>query len=327
MSRRLKHAVMVAGAVVLAVLTAVGVAPPVGGQNGPPGIVSLPTPTEAGPTSTRAQAPSGTERRAATTSTDSDAVTATPALMPPSIIGAESVIGADGRTKVQPPATSTFPLSAIGQIEFFRSGSPVMWICTGYLIDANSVLTAGHCSYDGGTGEAGVIESADFFPGRNRSNGVVQNPFGSCAMTAVWAPDRWVDDGRAAHDYSVQQLDCTIGNSTGWFGLFALEGTNAFAGRRLRVEGYPGDRNFGSRWKMAGLVQRSSINTLHYPMDTYGGQSGSPLFKWNRPSCGGPCSAGVHAYGAGGNPPTNSGPRLTKGRIGVITAVAAENGG
>lgn len=299
-------------------------APPVGGPSGPPGIVVLPTPTERGPTSTRAQAPMGAERRAVTTtSPDADASAATPTATPHSIIGAESVIGADGRTKVPPSATSAFPLSAIGQIVFVQNGSS--YLCTGYLIDANSVLTAGHCSFDAGTDDP--IESANFFPGRNRSNGVAVNPFGSCGMTAVWAPVQWRLAGKAAHDYSVQQLDCTIGTATGWFGMFALDGTNAFAGRRLRVEGYPGDRNFGSRWRMAGLIQRSSINTLHYPMDTAGGQSGSPLFKWNRPSCGGPCSAGVHAYGAFGSPPTNSGPRLTAGRIGTITAVAASNGG
>lgn len=321
--------------VTLTGLVTVGQTSPAAGQEGEPApraVVAMPTPAELGPTATRAHAPTSpaaartaTERSMATTSAAADAQVAAPGPAAQSIIGPESVIGSDGREKVQPSATSVFPLSAIGQIEFSRNGT--QYICTGYLIDSNSVLTAGHCSYEGGTGQDGMIDSAQFFAARNRQNGVITNPFGGCAMTEVWAPPQWVDDGKAAHDYSVQQLDCEVGDRAGWFGLFSLAGDNAFAGRRLRVEGYPGDQNYGSRWKMAGLVQRSTINTLHYPMDTAGGQSGSPLFKWNRPSCGGPCSAGVHAYGAFGNPPTNSGPMLTPGRISMITGVAADNGG
>ena len=319
---------VVAGLVVVLLATSTGgaSAAPAQAADPAPTITVLPTPTEPGPTSSRAHVPSGSARFSATTSPETSAVPATPEGVPQSIIGGqESVIGADGRERVSLAVTSTFPLSAIGQIEFRQDGTG--YICTGYLIDGNSVLTAGHCSFDGGQNDP--IESATFFPGRERSNGAVVNAFGSCSMTAVWAPDQWKLEGKVAHDYSVQQLGpgCDFSETAGSFGLFTLPGDNAFAGRRLRVEGYPGDKPYGSRWRMAGEVYRNNINTLFYPMDTFGGQSGSPLFKWNRPSCGGPCSAGVHAYGSIGNPPMNSGPMLTAARISTILAVAAENGG
>lgn len=315
------------------VLVAAGLAA-VGGPAGAatrqeaPAITSLPDQTVAGPTSSRAHVPSGVASFSATTGPESAAGPVTATGVPQSIIGGqESVIGSDGRERVDLAATSTFPLSAIGQIVFRQAGTD--YICTGYLIDGNSVLTAGHCSYDPDPTTPDPIDSATFFPGRERSNGAVVDPFGSCAVTAVWAPDQWRNDGNPAHDYSVQQLapGCDFSETAGSFGLFTLDGTNAFAGRRLRVEGYPGDKSSGSRWKMVGEVDRSSINTLYYPMDTFGGQSGSPLFKWNRPECGGPCSAGVHAYGAAGSPPMNSGPMLTAGRISSILAQAAVNGG
>lgn len=324
--------VALVAALVVALLAALAggasAAPAQQGDPAAPTVTVLATPTERGPTSSRAHVPSGGSTFAAT-SPEVATVPATVAV-PQSIIGdAESVIGADGRERVRLDRTSTFPLSAIGQIEFRYTPSGTPYICTGYLIDGNSVLTAGHCSFEGGTGSGGQIASATFFPGRERNNGVVVNPFGSCAVSDVWAPDQWIDDGNPAHDYSVQQLagGCDFSETAGSFGLFTLEGHNAFAGRRLRVEGYPGDKSYGSRWKMADEVYRNSINTLFYPMDTYGGQSGSPLFKWNRPSCGGPCSAGVHAYGASGTPPMNSGPMLTAGRISTILAVAAQNDG
>lgn len=293
-------------------------------------VGSVPTPPPSGATSMPAHVPSGVATFSATTGGDTEAVPAMPEGLPQSIIGdQESVIGADGRVRLPRSATDVYPLSAIGQIEFTPAGTSGRYICTGYLIDGNSLLTAGHCSYDGVNGEGGRIQSATFFPGRNRAQGIVVNPFGSCAVVDVWAPDKWKDEGVPAHDYSVQQLapGCDFSESAGSFGLFTLPGTNAFAGRRLRVEGYPGDKGYGSRWQMVGAVDHNSINTLHYPMDTYGGQSGSPLFRWNRPECGGPCSAGVHAYGAFGTPPTNSGPMMTTGRIGTIAAVAAQNGG
>ena len=311
-----------------ALASALLAAPGAGAQSteGGSGLPVLETPPSSGLTVWPAHAPSGVERFSATTSPETDAVPATAEGVPQSIIGdAETVIGADGRERLVLAKTSVYPLSAIGQIEFHQDN--VLYICTGYLLDGNSVLTAGHCTFDGGDDDP--IESATFFPGRERSSGTVVNPFGACAVTAVWAPDQWRFDGTPAHDYGVHQLEpgCDFSESAGSFGLFTLDGTNAFAGRRLRVEGYPGDKSEGSRWKMVGEVERNSVNFLRYPMDTAGGQSGSPLFKWNRPEGGGPCSAGVHAYGVSGNPPTNSGPMMTYSRIGTISAVALQNDG
>ena len=304
-------------------------APGAGAQTpeGPSGLTVLETLPSSGLTVWPAHAPSGIARFSASTSPETEAVPATPEGVPQSIIGdPESVIGADGRERLVIGQTSVYPLSAIGQIEFVQNGIGP-YICSGVLLDGNSVLTAGHCTFDGG--EDDPIESARFFPGRNRVQGVVQNPFSSCAVVAVWAPDQWRFEGTPAHDYAIHQLEegCDLSESAGSFGLFTLPGENAFAGRQLRVEGYPGDKGYGSRWRMVGRADRNSVNFLHYPMDTAGGQSGSPLFKWNRPECGGPCSAGVHAYGAGGTPPMNSGPMMTHGRIGTIGAVALQNGG
>lgn len=316
------------GLVVAALVTGgsgAGAAPSQTPQSGT-GLPVLETPPSSPLDVWPARAPSGGEGFAATTSPDPEAAPAIPEGVPQSIIGApESVIGADGRVRLRLDKTSGYPLSAIGQIEFRFSPTGITYICTGYLIDANSVLTAGHCSFQG----AQSIHSASFFPGRERSTGEPVNPFGGCAVVAVWAPDKWKDEAKPAHDFSVQQLDdgCDFSETAGSFGLFTLDGTNAFAGRRLRVEGYPGDKGYGSRWRMVDEVDRNSVNFLHYPMDTFGGQSGSPLFKWNRPECGGPCSAGVHAYGAGGSPPMNSGPLMTQGRIGTVAAVAQANGG
>ena len=334
MSRFTKRAAISAAVVALAAtLATLGAAPVANGQEGAPPTVSLaPTPAPSGVTSTRAVIPTGAEGYAATTGGNESAVPAG---------STESVIGGDGRTRVPVSATSSFPLSAIGQVEFFQDNGtqPGNYTCTGWLIDKNSILTSGHCSFDPpastGNGDGGgLIASATFFPGRNNTgNGVVQNPFGSCSAQTVFAPTQWMSNGKPQFDYSVQNLtpSCDFSATAGSFGMFSLPGTNAFAGRRMRVEGYPGDLgrlpgNYGSRYMMAGNVHHSSNTMLFYPMDTYGGQSGSPVFKFNRPSCGGPCGGAVHSYGAGGTPLNNSGPRLTDARISEIVSFASQNG-
>lgn len=290
-------------------------------------VILIPTPPPSGVTSTRAVVPTGAESGvAATTGGNEAAVPLGPA---------ESVIGSDGRSRVPYSATSTYPLSAIGQIELTQGNgaAPGPYRCTGWLIDKNSVLTSGHCSVDPpratGRGDGGgPVEQARFFPGRNRGGGTVRNPFGSCPMETVWAPTQWVQDGLPQFDFSVQNLasGCDFSATAGTFGMFSLDGKNAFAGRSLRVEGYPADRPFGSRWTMAGVVDHSSNAMLSYTMDTAAGQSGSPVFRTYRASCGGPCGAAVHSYGVAGNPPTNSGPRLTASRISQIVSVANLNG-
>ena len=328
-SERPRRSPLVAAATLAAVIATLLAGPPAGAQQPPEAGTGLPvlaTPASGPLDVWPAHAPSGVEGFAATTSPETDALPATPEGVPQSIIGdPESVIGVDGRERLTSVKTDVYPLSAIGQIEFWQDGYGP-YICTGYLIDGNSVLTAGHCAFDGA--EDDPVDSATFLPARNRVQGIVDNHWGSCPVAEVWAPDKWRFDGVPAHDYAVHQLapPCDFAETAGSFGLFTLTGTDAFAGRRLRVEGYPGDKGYGSRWRMVGEVDRNSVNFLHYPMDTFGGQSGSPLFKWNRPECGGPCSAGVHAYGASGSPPMNSGPMMTRGRIGLLAAVAQANG-
>ncbi|HMQ26309.1 MAG TPA: trypsin-like serine protease [Acidimicrobiales bacterium] len=233
-------------------------------------------------------------------------------------VGGESVIGADGR--VQVTDTTEYPASAIGQIEFTQNGSP--FICTGWLIDPEFILTSGHCAYDPTAGGGDPIESAQFFPGRNGA----YDPFGGCNVNGLFAKSGWRTKGKARHDWAIMRLDCPIGNTVGFLGFFAVPGVNQLDGKTGRVEGYPGDKPFGTHWKMSGtMATRTDASMIYYPIDTAGGQSGSPIMVANRPSCGGPCGMGIHSYGASGNPPLNSGPRITTKNFQTILGVMASN--
>lgn len=240
----------------------------------------------------------------------------------------ESVIGKDSRKRVTD--TTTFPARAIGQIDFVQDGSS--YICTGWLIDANSILTSGHCSYTPDGNQGNIIEAAQFTAGRNGAT----EPFATCPVYQVYSPIEWRRDGSAEDDWSVMQLGtdpdttCDIGNTVGWFGMSYRGGKNTLKGVKATVQGYPGDKKQGTQWTMKGKIVESTKTSVYYKMDTFGGQSGSPVFEPKGAKCGDtPCGMAVHSYGAGSAPSggkANSGPRITKSRFNTITTYIAQNG-
>ena len=238
--------------------------------------------------------------------------------------GIESVIGPDGRVRVND--TESYPASAIGQIELtFGAGAPEPgdFICTGWLIDPNTILSSGHCAYQPiATGDA-IVESAVFYPGRD--GGV--DPFGGCNVLQAYSPEGWRVDGKFTADWSLMHLDCAIGDTVGWLGYFWKAGADGLKGLKVRVEGYPGDKPSGTQWRMNGTISASNKNMAYYTMDTFGGQSGSPVFVPNRGTCG-PCGAAIHSYGVGLPGPgatRNAGPRITKSKFMLISDLADDN--
>mgnify|MGYP000889151055 CR=1 FL=1 len=237
---------------------------------------------------------------------------------------AESVIGVDERVRVAD--TTVYPHRAIGQLDIVLNGQ--MYYCTGWLIDRNTVVTAGHCAYNPG-GANDPIDSATFVAGRNHDGVTSYAPYGYCPVNGLWAPYGWRVEGKLAYDWAIMQLDCSVGTTVGWFGMYSLPGTNRFAGTRARVQGYPmGDPSKppGSQWRMADDIHHSTGRRLFYPIDTSGGQSGGPAFKWNRPSCGGPCVMGIHTYGTYEGQPYNSGTRITASVFDKIISLRSQNG-
>jgi glutamyl endopeptidase len=251
-------------------------------------------------------------------------------------LGTESIIGRDDRERVA--STTTYPNGAVGQIEVTwraENGSGVSGLCTGSLIDDNSVLAAGHCAYLLNTRygpRPHLIESGTFTPGRDR----FVDPFGSCDIEAAWAPPPYAVEGDITYDFSVLNLapGCdAIGTETGTFGLFARPGQMALV--KANVQGYPGDVQTtavpGTQKRDHGKIVRSQKRLVFYPMDTTGGQSGGPVWRQRTAGvCIGPCTMAVHAYGTdpqstGVWHDNNAGMRLTPFRIGQILDIAAQN--
>ena len=208
-----------------------------------------------------------------------------------------SIIGNDSRVKIN--NTRQYPYRAIALITFAAGR------CTGWLIDSNTVATAGHCVAPG--------NGRGFYPRSSYrisagANGAAR-PYGSCTAKELWSNPNWVNKGLDTFDYAAIVLNCNVGNTVGWFGFFSQAAS--LLNHPTIISGYPGDKPL-TQWRSTDKVRVSQAQRLFYQNDTLGGQSGAPVWE-NRPN--GPFGSAIHAYGTYSGPPfksNNHGTRITK---------------
>ncbi|MBQ0958970.1 trypsin-like serine protease [Ideonella sp. 4Y11] len=203
----------------------------------------------------------------------------------------ESVLDSDRRFRVY-PQESGYPYRAVGLLSFTQgSGS---YTCTGWLISADTVATAGHCVHSGGTG--GVWStSMRFYPGRNAGSA----PYGSCTAKRLSSVTGWTRNADENYDYGSVKLNCTVGNTTGWLGRWWTTGSQV--NLPIAIVGYPGDKPSATQWGGAGRIAASETRKTRYFVDTAGGQSGAPVIQADGTGpggCQGDCGLAIHAYGA-----------------------------
>ena len=199
-------------------------------------------------------------------------------------LGAETVCGQDDRVRVSP-----------------ATGIPWRWICqliitmpngagfrgTGWFIGPKCVMTAGHCVYSKANG--GWARRIEVIPGMDGAS----RPFGSAIGTNFRSVNGWINNTDQNFDYGAIILPTPLGNTTGYFGFASLT-DGSLNGLLVNNSGYPGDKPFGTQWFNAGRVSQLSARKIYYMLDTYGGQSGSPVWRYLN---GQRHAVGVHAYG------------------------------
>jgi glutamyl endopeptidase len=232
------------------------------------------------------------------------AATFRPKMPPYAEIAPESVLSSDRRFRLL-PQESGYPYRAVGLLTFTQAGGS--YTCTGWLIGADTVATAGHCVHSGG---AGGVWSTNvvFYPARNGGS----SPYGSCSSRRLYSVTGWTSSGNSEYDYGAVKLNCTIGNSTGWLGHWWT--TSSQLDLPITVLGYPGDKPASTQWGGAGRIAASETRKTRYFIDTAGGQSGGPVIQADGTGpggCQGDCGIAIHAYGADGGG-RNSGTRITE---------------
>jgi glutamyl endopeptidase len=209
----------------------------------------------------------------------------------------ETVCGSDDRIRITP--TTNIPWRWICQLIItYPNGARARG--TGWFIGGRTVMTAGHCVYSHANG--GWARSIEVIPGMDAAI----RPFGSQVGTSFRSVLGWTRDKNHEYDYGAIILpNCTLGNRVGWFGFAALS-NNSLNNLLVNNSGYPADKPFGTQWFNAGTITNVQPRKLYYMIDTYGGQSGSPIWRLLN---GERHVVGIHAYG--GCP--NSATRITAG--------------
>lgn len=212
--------------------------------------------------------------------------------------GDRSVFGPDSRTQVT--GTTTFPWRAIGRVHTGGSGA---------MISPFHVLTAGHVVHSGGSG--GVWYN-DLQVDLGQAS-QYDRPYGEADWTYVRSYTGWTQNADWSWDWAVITLDRNIGNYTGWFGREWHSSTGYYDGLTVNTAGYPGDQPFGTMWFASGPVGYGTSTHFYYngTMDTAGGQSGSPVWRYDGTNR---YILGVHAYGDGGDG-YNKAVRQTEGKF------------
>jgi hypothetical protein len=128
--------------------------------------------------------------------------------------------------------SKTFPWSTHCRISFTRGG--VNYIASGVLLDAQTVLTAGHCVHSGKGGE--FSQNVVVMPAFDGDS----DAFGSASSAALYTFTGWTASGDLNYDMGFIRLRRPVGYLTGWLGTFYNTSSSFWASTTFRASGFPG---------------------------------------------------------------------------------------
>lgn len=237
--------------------------------------------------------------------------------------GLETVIGVDERQRIlETKATPWRMVAALRMVGPSGAGA----IGTGWLVGPRTMITAGHCVHHQGF-FGGWASSIEISAGRNGS----ELPYGTITATKFSSINRWIDSADPDFDIGCIHLPEALGDRLGWFPIASMP-PGELQNYMVNISGYPADRGGGEeQFFNVNRVLNVGERRIYYDVDTYGGQSGAPV--WVHEADGAPpVVVAIHAYGTGGTPfslglTANSAPRIIPEVFQQIEAwIEADNG-
>lgn len=243
--------------------------------------------------------------------------------------------------------TTTIPARQVAYMTYRFVNQTTTYKCTAWLYGKDIVATASHCLYDYKTKSRIDPATVRIMPGYNsllakpdvyntcKVKGLLTSP-STPSDSNVFVPLGYaLTNGYPAFDYGAIKLNCTIGNTVGWFQIWHPADTVDLTGQQTTVNGYSFDKN-GQQWysigkvlnnvhgRIAGFPDTGEIELFDFTNDVREGDSGAPLFQ-KRPTgstgCVGYCVIGLVSNYAESNPGYNVAKRMTNHVFNFMTNV------
>lgn len=213
----------------------------------------------------------------------------------------ELVIGNDDRVRVDAATGANNPWRQIAALRI-RSRTGSLYVGTAWFIGPQVLATAGHCVYMHRQG--GWPTAIDVIPGKRGAS----EPYGRITSTRFGSVTGWVLDNDSTYDYGVLFLDDpAMGERLGNFEVEAMSDA-ALADQVASIAGYPADRDQAEHlYYHERPLSSVTESRLEYDIDTFGGQSGSPI--WIQNAQRGAVAVGIHTTGGY---TSNSGTRVSE---------------
>ena len=193
-----------------------------------------------------------------------------------SVVTTESIFLPDDRVRISP--TTSYPWRTIVWL-LIEHPNGEMASCSGAIIDNFHVLTAGHCVYlhdENGWAWDSWYNTIKVFPALDGDYA----PYAYAWATNGRTYTGWTDSRDYRHDWAVLTLDRNIGSFTGWMGRMTASSSNYIYADALNTAGYPGDKPDGTMWYDGDYGRTADEYNHWYYMDTFSGQSGSPVWRY-----------------------------------------------
>ena len=239
----------------------------------------------------------------------------------PAVTIFETVMGKDDRTRVL--ETTKSPWRMICALEI--RGPFGNFSGTGWLVGPKTLITAGHCVHEIHQ-MGGWAKTIRVVPGRNGAD----RPFGQIDAVKFTTTDVWIADQNPDYDIGCIHLPEPIGHNLGWFSIASLSDIE-LQESLVNICGYPADRGGGlEQYFEANRILKVGPRRIFYDIDTFGGQSGAPVWVYQNGSDM-PIGVAIHAYGTSATPDdlhitANSAPRILPEVLTQIkTWIASDN--